>query len=356
MADINLNPKQKSKSQHLIYNWKKANIEDMNEEVISKLDSINFNEENIHENWENFKKILTDARDKFVPSKLSTTRHNLPWYNQKLRRLAKKKQRLFNKAKKSKTKDDTKQFKVCRAEYNKVLKQARNQYCNEFLEPTLDKNGKYLFNYIKRLKKDSVGIEALISNDNTITDPVEKAEILAKEYESVFASEDLTNIPNIFPSPYPDMPNVEIKEEGVLKQLNQLNVHKSTGPDGLSPYLLKMLAPSISPRLTRIFKQSLALNENPEDWKIQFIAPILKPRKEKTEASSYRPIAITSVCSKILEHIIYSQTMDHLDHFKILSSLQHGYRNGASTDTQLLKIIDMLAKGMENKCQVDLIS
>ena len=114
VADINLNPKQKSKSQHLIYNWKKANIEDMNEEVISKLDSINFSEENIHENWENFKKILTDARDKFVPSKLSTTRHNLPWYNQKLRRLAKKKQRLFNKAiKKSKTKDDTKQFKAC---------------------------------------------------------------------------------------------------------------------------------------------------------------------------------------------------------------------------------------------------
>ena len=72
---------------------------------------------------------------------------------------------------------------------------------------------------------------------------MEKAEVLAKEYESVFASEDLTNIPYILPSPYPDMKNFEIKEEGVLKQLQNLNVHKSTGTDGLSPYLIKMLAP-----------------------------------------------------------------------------------------------------------------
>ena len=157
-------------------------------------------------------------------------------------------------------------------------------------------------------------------NNKIVTDTAEKAEILAKEYESVFSSEDLTSIPNILPSPYPDMPNFEVKEKGVLTKLQQLNVHKSTGPDGLSPYLLKMLAPSISPMLTNIFKQSLELNENPEDWKIQFIAPILKPGKDKTLASSYRPVAITSVCSKILEHIIYSQTMAHLDKFKILSN------------------------------------
>ena len=48
--------------------------------------------------------------------------------------------------------------------------------------------------------------------------------------------------------------------------------------------------------------------------------------------------------------------MDHLDNHKILSNLQHGYRNGASTETQLLKVIDKLAKGIENKHLVDTIS
>ena len=34
----------------------------------------------------------------------------------------------------------------------------------EFLDPKLDENNKFLFNYIKRLKKDKIGIEALSSN------------------------------------------------------------------------------------------------------------------------------------------------------------------------------------------------
>ena len=58
----------------------------------------------------------------------------------------------------------------------------------------------------------------------------------------------------------------------------------------------------------------------------------------------------------MLEHIIYSQTMDHLQKYNILSSLQHGYRNTCSTETQLLRVIDLLAKGMDSSSQVDVIS
>ena len=161
-------------------------------------------------------------------------------------------------------------------------------------------------------------------NGNVISDAKGKAEALASEYESVFVQEDLSNMPNILPSIYPDMEDIDIKEEGVLKQLDSLNVNKSTGPDGLSPHLLKMLSSTISPALTKIFRQSLDLNQNPQDWKIQHITPILKPGKLKTDPSSYRPIAITNVCSKILEHIIYSQTMAHLQNNKVLSDQQHG--------------------------------
>ena len=87
----------------------------------------------------------------------------------------------------------------------------------------------------------------------------------------------METLPNIFPSPYPDMDKFEVTEKGVLTQLNNLNVHKSTGPDGLSPYLLRMLAPVITPALTKIYRQSLVEQKCPMDWKIQYIAPILKP-------------------------------------------------------------------------------
>ena len=48
--------------------------------------------------------------------------------------------------------------------------------------------------------------------------------------------------------------------------------------------------------------------------------------------------------------------MDHLDKYNILSNLQHGYRNGCSTETQLLRVIDLFAKNLENQKQTDAIS
>ena len=117
-----------------------------------------------------------------------------------------------------------------------------------------------------------------------------------------------------------------------------------------------MLAPVISSTLTKIFKQSITEAKSPSDWKIQYISPILKPGKDKLEPSSYRPISLTSICCKILEHIIYSQAMDHLEKYNILSNLQHGYRHGCSTETQLLKVIDLFTKSLENGKQTDAIS
>ena len=56
-----------------------------------------------------------------------------------------------------------------------------------------------------------------------------------------------------------------------------------------------------------------------------------------------------------MEHVIYSQTMDHLEQHDILSKLQHGYQHGYSTGTQLW-VIDLFAQGLENRSQVDCIS
>ena len=115
---------------------------------------------------------------------------------------------------------------------------ARRDYFLEFLKPKLDENSKYLFNHIKRMNKDVIGIEALKFDGKLTTDPAGKAEALARQYESVFVRENLETIPNILPSPYPDMAQFDINENGVKKQLEELNIHKSVGPDDLSPHLL----------------------------------------------------------------------------------------------------------------------
>ena len=65
-------------------------------------------------NWSKIKKNISTLMDKHIPTKKSTTRHNLPWFNHRLRRMNRKLQRLYNKQRKSQLKSDEEAFKAYR--------------------------------------------------------------------------------------------------------------------------------------------------------------------------------------------------------------------------------------------------
>jgi hypothetical protein len=58
--------------------------------------------------------------------------------------------------------------------------------------------------------------------------------------------------------------------------------------------------------LTTLFQNSLGSGSVPEDWKKAVVCSIYK-RGGKTTAANYRPVSLTCICSKIMEHIITSQ-------------------------------------------------
>jgi hypothetical protein len=60
------------------------------------------------------------------------------------------------------------------------------------------------------------------------------------------------------------------------------------------------------------------------------------------------------VASKILEHIIVSQIMDHLDNQNILNENQHGFRAKRPCESQLLMTTNDITKWMNNNIQVDI--
>jgi hypothetical protein len=57
---------------------------------------------------------------------------------------------------------------------------------------------------------------------------------------------------------------------------------------------------------------------------------------------SNRPVSLTSVCCKIMEHVLASNIMRHGEHNGILYQLQHGFRRNRSCETQLIEFIDDL--------------
>ena len=76
----------------------------------------------------------------------------------------------------------------------------------------------------------------------------------------------------------------------------------ASGPDGVPTYLLRELSHELAPILASFFQQSLDQGQLPNDWIKANVVPILKKGK-RCLASNYRPLSLTSVTSKILEHI-----------------------------------------------------
>ena len=80
--------------------------------------------------------------------------------------------------------------------------------------------------------------------------------------------------------------------------------------------------------------------------KAKCIVPILKKGK-RSLASYYRPLSLTSVTSKILEHIICHHIWKHLEDHNVLSNFQHGFCKWRNCETQLTMAIDDLSDALQ---------
>ena len=106
--------------------------------------------------------------------------------------------------------------------------------------------------------------------------------------------------------------------------------------------------------LTLIFNSSLHQGELPLDWKHANIVPIFK-KGDKSIASNYRPILLTSIWCKIMEHLIHTHLYQHLESLDILRDQQHGFRPRRSCESQLITTINNISKLLDSGLQTDII-
>ena len=156
-------------------------------------------------------------------------------------------------------------------------------------------NSKKFWSFIKKLKKDNNGVQALKANNKVITNSKEKANVFNSHFKSVFTDEP-DYIPDKGPSPHPVMEDINVTTSGIIKLLQNLDVHKASGPDEISTRLLKETAEVTAPVLKLIFEKSLDTGEVPYDWRVANVAPIYK-KGEQSAPQNYHPISLTSTVS-----------------------------------------------------------
>jgi hypothetical protein len=84
------------------------------------------------------------------------------------------------------------------------------------------------------------------------------------------------------------------------------------------------------------------------------VSPIFK-KGDKSKPANYRPVLLTSVCCKVIEHIIHSHLMKFFEEQNILTDYQHGFRKKRSCESQLITTIQDLASGIDSSTQIDAI-
>ena len=91
-----------------------------------------------------------------------------------------------------------------------------------------------------------------------------KAELLQPQFKSAFTEEDLqSNLSDNGESPYPNMDNVDVSENGFFKLLQKLRPSKVTGPDLVPACILKELGSVQTP----VFQRSLDTGHCPSSRK-----------------------------------------------------------------------------------------
>ena len=111
--------------------------------------------------------------------------------------------------------------------------------------------------------------------------------------------------------------------------------------------MLKECSSELAPILALIYNETLAQGTVPDDWRQANVAPIFK-KGEKYHEANYRPVSLTCICCKTLEHIIESNINKHLAFESILADCQHGFRSQRSCETQLVQFFHDLVSNPDH--------
>ena len=83
--------------------------------------------------------------------------------------------------------------------------------------------------------------------------------------------------------------------------------------------VLKECKEELSQPLTQLFNQSLNESVVPDSWKTANVVPIFK-KGDKSIASNYRQISLTSLVGKLLESITAKKIRHHLEKYNLINT------------------------------------
>ncbi|GAB0202606.1 mitochondrial enolase superfamily member 1 [Grus japonensis] len=218
------------------------------------------------------------------------------------------------------------------------------------------KNG--FFKYISSKRKTRENVGPLLNEVGALAmEDTEKGKLLNAAFASVFTAKvgpQETQTLEVGKKVWRKEDLLLVEEDQVREHLGKLNIHKSMGPDGMHPRVLRELADVIARLLSIIFERSWRAGEVPEDWRKANVTPVFKKVK-KEDLGNYRPVSLTSIPGKVMEQLILDVISKDVEEKKVIGSGQHGFTRGKSCLTNLIAFYDGMTSWVDEGRAVDVV-
>ncbi|GAB0180592.1 mitochondrial enolase superfamily member 1 [Grus japonensis] len=90
------------------------------------------------------------------------------------------------------------------------------------------------------------------------------------------------------------------------------------------------------------------------DWKLANVTPIHK-KGQKEDPGNYKPVSLTLVPGKVMEQIILSAIMRHVQDNQVIRLSQHGFMKSRSCLTNLISFYDKVTHLVDEGKAVDVV-
>lgn len=245
------------------------------------------------------------------------------------------------------------------AQLKNLLSEIRNQNVQEYLRhlSPLEANDYSLWKATKYLKQPHQHKAPIRTPNNTwAKSDSEKARTFAEHLANVFTpfptDEDETEvIQHILDTPYQMSPPIKPFKTAQIETtiLKNVNPHKAPGQDLITGNILQELPHKGYQFITFLFNGLLRLRHFPEQWKVAMTILIPKPGKPPDQPTSYRPICLLPILSKVFEKLLLEKLSPIILDNHILPDHQFGFRKHHATIEQIHRVVAKITNDFEER-------
>lgn len=204
------------------------------------------------------------------------------------------------------------------------------------------------FWYYVNIKRKTTGFPSTMSyNDKSATGCEEICSLFADFFKTNYVSDSELELESDFDfsnqssNSILSIGSLHLSEDVVMKALTEIDVKKGSGPDEISPLILKNCAKALCKPLTLLFNRSLETGVYPTKFKSAYILPIFKSGL-RNQIINYRGVSSSPTIGKFFDYLVTTE----------LTKQTRQYLSN-STATNLLNFSNFVINSMEKGCQVD---